>query len=499
MRSVSFSLNKRLTIAPENPKNLTDRTPFPFCEPPYEETPPLDPSFPYDKTLQQVLSGRMLLLDEMPQTSATILDHYENGYVNVHPGIIKKKYGYACSRCGNDEEQLFASFSCYRCKSSHCVYCRNCIMMGRISMCTPLFSWTGPEVDWPKSKNELKWEGELSDGQQAASDRFVEQVGKRGELLIWAVCGAGKTEVLFRGIEKALKLGLRVCVATPRTDVVLELTPRFKRAFPNTLTASCYVGSTEKEIPAQLVLSTTHQLYRFKQAFELMIVDEVDAFPYSIDKTLQKAVSAATRHHASRIYLSATPSWKMKRAAARGDLPCVKIPKRFHGYPLPVPRSVWLGEWQKRVERGKLPSAFLRWVKSQAMMGRRAMVFVPSVSLLGKVTDLIRKNVQIRVESVHAEDLERKEKVAAFRDGDIQLLVTTTILERGVTVPFLDVAVFGADHELFSESALVQIAGRAGRNKEEPNGEVIFFHYGKSISMALAKRHIKMMNKEAGL
>jgi competence protein ComFA len=68
-----------------------------------------------------------------------------------------------------------------------------------------------------------------------------------------------------------------------------------------------------------------------------------------------------------------------------------------------------------------------------------------------------------------------------------------------VTVPFLDVAVFGADHELFTESALVQIAGRAGRNKEDYKGQVIFFHYGKSISMALAKRHIKMMNEEAGL
>ncbi|MCM3718472.1 DEAD/DEAH box helicase [Fictibacillus phosphorivorans] len=497
MRFVSYFLNDYLTVVPETLVGNPELKLVPFGELPELESQPLNSSYDYDEKLQQILYGKMLLFDELHIPLEIIHEHYENGFVMYNKGVKKNKYGWQCNRCNNEKDHLFASFSCFRCKSEKCVYCRNCIMMGRVSMCTPLLSWTGPEVEQIE-ENQLVWEGELSAGQKTASDRFVEQVGKSGELLIWAVCGAGKTEVLFHGIEKALKLGLRVCIATPRTDVVLELAPRLKKAFPTTLIASYYGGSDERETPAQLVLSTTHQLYRFKQAFNLMIVDEVDAFPYSYDKTLQHAVSTSTRTDALRLYLSATPSRKMKKEVTQNKLPCVKIPIRFHGFPLPVPKIVWSGEWKKRLEKGKLPPAFLRWVKSQAASERRAMIFVPSVTIIDHVTQFIRKQVEVTVDSVHAEDPLRKEKVVRFRQGDIQLLVTTTILERGVTVPFLDVAIFGTDHEVFSESALVQMAGRAGRSKNDHDGQVLFFHYGKSLSMLSAIKHIREMNKEAG-
>ncbi|RZT21564.1 DEAD/DEAH box helicase [Fictibacillus sp. BK138] len=497
MRFVSYSLNNRLIVAPETLVENPDLKPVPFGELPEIKPQPLKSLFEYSEKLQQILYGKMLLLDELPFLLENIQKHFENGFVMYNPGVKKTKYGWQCNRCGNENNHLFASFSCFRCKSESCVYCRNCIMMGRVSVCTPLLSWTGPEVEH-KLNHKLTWQGELSAGQQIASDRFVEQVGKCGELLVWAVCGAGKTEVLFHGIEKALKMGFRVCIATPRTDVVLELVPRLKKAFPDTSIASYYGGSEERGAPAQLVISTTHQLYRFKQAFNLLIVDEVDAFPYSYDKTLQHAASTAAHPDALHLYLSATPSRKMKKEVIQNRLPCVKIPIRFHGFPLPGPKLIWSGEWKKRLERGKLPPAFLRWIKSQAVCGRRAMIFVPSVSSIEKITELIRRHVEVIVDFVHAEDPLRKDKVERFRQEEIQLLVTTTILERGVTVPFLDVVIFGADHEVFSESALVQMAGRAGRSKDDHNGHVLFFHYGKSLSMLSAIKHIREMNKEAG-
>jgi competence protein ComFA len=496
MRFVSYFLNNRLMVAPETLVGDRDLQPVPFGELPEIEPHPLNSAFEYDGKLQQILYGKMLLLDELPFSLEQIQKHYENGFLNYNAGIKKTKYGYLCNRCGNDKGRLFASFSCFRCKSENCVYCRNCIMMGRVGICSPLLSWTGPDVRW-SSDNDLAWQGELSAGQKVASNRFTELIGRSGELLIWAVCGAGKTEVLFQGIEKALRDGLRVCIATPRTDVVLELAPRLKRVFPNTSIASYYGGSEERDIAAQLIISTTHQLYRFKQAFNIMIVDEVDAFPYSYDKTLQHAVSYAANPDAFLLYLSATPSGKMKRAVKLGQLPCVKIPIRFHGFSLPEPKMIWSGEWKKRLERGKLPPAFLYWVTIQAGSGRRAMIFVPSVSIIEKVTSLIRQHVNVPVDYVHAEDPLRKEKVERFRKEEIQLLVTTTILERGVTIPYLDVAVFGADHEVFTESAIVQMAGRAGRSKDDPNGKVLFFHYGKSLSILSAIKHIKEMNKGA--
>jgi competence protein ComFA len=497
MRFVSLFLNNRLTIAPEILVNDSSLKAVPFFELPLVEQPPVNPTFQYDEKLQHILYGKSLLLEELSFTVDQIQKHYENGYVKYSTGISKTSNGYLCSRCGNEKSRLFAMFSCFRCKSDNCAYCRNCIMMGRVSQCTPLVLWSGPEVRWPH-ENNLLWNGELSSGQLLASQKFMDNIGSDGELLIWAVCGAGKTEVLFKGIEKALNLGLRVCIATPRTDVVLELAPRLKAVFPNTMVTSYFGGSEERETPAQLIISTTHQLYRFKQAFNIMIVDEVDAFPYSYDKTLQHAVSLSVTTKHFLLYLSATPSKSMKKATRKKTLPCVKIPKRFHGFPLPVPKMVWGGEWKKRLERGKLTAPFLNWLTAQAESGRRAMIFVSSVSVLDKLTELIRKEVDVPVDSVHAEDSLRKEKVTQFRNEDIQLLVTTTILERGVTVPFLDVAVFGADHDVFTESALVQIAGRAGRSKDDHNGEVLLFHYGKSLSMIQAINHIKNMNKEEG-
>ena len=56
----------------------------------------------------------------------------------------------------------------------------------------------------------------------------------------------------------------------------------------------------------------------------------------------------------------------------------------------------------------------------------------------------------------------------------ISLLVTTTILERGVTISNVAVAVLGAENPVFDEAALVQISGRVGRDRKFPEGEICF-------------------------
>ena len=101
--------------------------------------------------------------------------------------------------------------------------------------------------------------------------------------------------------------------------------------------------------------------------------------------------------------------------------------------------------------------------------------------------------------TVHAEDPNRTEKVQQFRNKKLLVLITTTILERGVTFPSVDVAILAAGHTVFDEAALVQIAGRAGRSGDDPTGEVIFFHDGKTDAMVQAIHSIKKMNHRAGL
>ena len=48
--------------------------------------------------------------------------------------------------------------------------------------------------------------------------------------LIYAVCGAGKTELVYQTMAYALEQGLQVGFTIPRRDVVIELEKRIKEA-----------------------------------------------------------------------------------------------------------------------------------------------------------------------------------------------------------------------------------------------------------------------------
>ncbi|WP_230203672.1 DEAD/DEAH box helicase [Bacillus massiliigorillae] len=369
-------------------------------------------------------------------------------------------------------------------------------MMGKSRSCTKLVLWAGTPLLFSPHPEPLQWQGELSDGQEAASNAVVEAILQNKEFLTWAVCGAGKTEVLFKGIAVALSKGNRVCIATPRTDVVLELAPRLKQAFPHTTTAALYGGSEEKSVCAQLVISTTHQLLRYYKAFDTIIIDEVDAFPYSVDRALQFAVEKSRREQSSLIYLTATPSNVMKKAMKANDLPFVTIPARFHRHSIPVPHLKWCGNWQKSFSKGNIPSSLLSWYLQKLQSKTPFLIFFPNIDLMNQNLTLFQKHYE-KIEAVYAEDVNRKEKVSKLREGASLGLLTTTILERGITIPKLDVAVIGAEEAIFTESALVQIAGRVGRSAMYPSGDVVFFHYGKAREMLKAVKQIQSMNKEA--
>ncbi|MGG3467871.1 DEAD/DEAH box helicase [Neobacillus pocheonensis] len=456
--------------------------------------PHLNPNFHYNPALQTLLAGKQLLPEDIPFTLKEIHSHYENGYITYRPGIKYHGKKPSCARCGNKDPQWFSTYPCQRC-GENCLYCRHCIMMGRISECTPLLGWNGTVPETTLPTEIMAWRGTLSEGQHVASEQVVRAINQNKEHLVWAVCGAGKTEVLFPGIESALTDQKRICIATPRTDVVLELTPRLKSAFPTINIASLYGGSEDRHLFAPLTIATTHQLLRFYHAFDAIILDEVDAFPYTVEESLQYAAIQARKPISAMIYLTATPSDKWQRECRTGKRPYTTIPARFHRHPLPVPEFKWCGNWQKQLHKNKLPPNVHRWVKERIQANKQALLFFPHIPLMEKALPILRQDAP-KLEAVHAEDPDRKEKVQKMRAKEIPLLLTTTILERGVTFPNIDVAVIGAEENIFTESALVQIAGRAGRSKDHPDGVVTFFHYGKTEEMLKARKQIVAMNRE---
>ncbi|MEO4054167.1 DEAD/DEAH box helicase family protein [Solibacillus sp. CAU 1738] len=437
-------------------------------------------------------AGRILTKVNTPFPQAKIETYIKYRLFHIKPAIeittkLFRKH-YKCGRCLNDQQSKFIHFDCAKCDQI-CTYCRHCIAMGRIISCANLIAWNGPQPHISKN-HEMCWDGTFTKLQARASQELSDSIAAKRQHLIHAVCGAGKTEILFTAIYKALKKGLRICVATPRTDVVLELFPRFQKVFPNTILHALYGGGPEQKGYPQLVLATTHQLYRFEHAFDVMIVDEADAFPYTFDSALQKAVQKAKKPNAPVAYVTATPSEKLLAYKEGYSF----IPKRYHNFPLPVPRFSSLWNYEKQIKKEQLPTKLMEWTKQRLASEEPFLIFFPTIDLLEKAMPLFQK-LHASITSVHAEDVNRKEKVMQLRNAEIPGLLTTTILERGITIKNVQVAVVGAESSIFTASALIQIAGRVGRNAHFHGGDIVFYHHGITTEMDSAKEEIENLNE----
>lgn len=441
------------------------------------------------KQLEEFLTGRIWLRNFTPFPKELIDKAISAGSISVSSGMLDGKQ---CARCLEKSTQKIISFFCAACNGI-CYYCRHCIKMGRISSCTELITWALPSKISPQS-HTFHWNGNLTPLQEQASLEVQKSLLQKNDHLVYAVCGAGKTELLFPPIFDALKKGLRICIAAPRTDVVLELSPRLRTVFPNTIIHSLYGNSPEESGFAQLVIATTHQLYRFQDAFDVMIVDEADAFPFSYDPALKRAVTKAKKKEAPVIYVSATPSDQLIK-----QVPTVsKIFRRFHGHPLPVPefRSLW--GYEKEFAKGRIPPKLIGWVDEKIAKEQPFLLFFPTIELIEQAIVLFQKK-HPTIEAVHSSDKGRKEKVMKLRQRHIPGVLTSTILERGITIPNVQVAVVGADQPIFDAEALIQISGRTGRAKDYPDGEIVFFHNGIVRQMDKAKKLIVSYNEEAGI
>ena len=450
----------------------------------------------FDPAIRDFLSGRIWLRLHTPFPVERIDSTIESGAIQTVPGIktrnsFANKFIHFCNRCENDNQSRFTTFDCAKCKGP-CTYCRHCLKMGRVSSCTELIIWAGEKPDYP-TKHELAWEGTLTPRQQIASNELTESCEKNRPHLVHAVCGAGKTEILFQPIHKLLTEGKRICIAAPRVDVILELEPRFRTAFPKTTLEALYGGAEPGLGPAQLILATTHQLYRFRDAFDAIFVDEADAFPYTADATLRKAVRKSARQNAPIHSVTATPS-ALLIAEIKKTGHISSINRRYHGHPLPIPRYDSLWNYTRQINKGKLPNKLIRWTEQRLQNREPFLIFFHTIALMEEAEPLFQK-IAPTIHAVHASHENRKERVQALRNKEIPGLLTTTILERGITIPNVQVAVVGSEQKIFNKGALIQIGGRAGRSSDYPDGDFVLFHHGISYAMDDAKNEIIQLNK----
>ncbi len=474
------------------------------------------------------MSGRILYVDEIeralveqgrfleePLEKVLQVLHLQ-GKIERFPGIALQNPGeFLCHRCGG-RDNIFPG-ECSE-TSAPCYYCEECIMMGASKLCRPLYgkvraNRSNLHLAEPvgSGKTDVHLDFRLTPAQKDASGTLGAFVrgGSIEELLVWAVCGAGKTEVSFDAIASSLDMGARVLYAVPRRDVVLELFPRFKRAFPGVSISVLYGGCRYGRFDdARLTLATTHQVIRFYRNFDLVVLDEVDAFPYRGSRMLYDAVERARVPGGKIIYLTATPRPEYLKGVNKGKITLVTIPARHHGFPLPVPEIVRTQSLTERDGRFRIPVALGEFLH-KSIEGDKAQVFVfvPAVALVQRVTEVLQEEVRLPpfnnwhgdwVKGSHARDPDRDNKREAFSRGDFPVFVTTSIMERGITVPNANVVVLFAEYEkIYDTGTLVQMAGRSGRTTDYPLGRVLFVGRRITPAMRAAVEQINYMNREA--
>lgn len=373
---------------------------------------------------------------------------------------------FICPRCGNKDPKKIG----YK---NGVPYCRNCIAFSGRMAERSVFS--------PR-KISLHLDYDLTEDQKKISERVKSAYRNRQNVLIHAVCGAGKTELVFEVIAEALSEGKQVGFTVPRRDVVIDLLPRFKGAFPTARIVGVYGGHNDV-LEGEIILLTTHQLFRYENYFDLLIFDEADAFPYVGNEVLERLFQRALR--GSYVMMSATPMKETEEKIVGSGGIVLKLQKRHHGHPLPVPeiRTFLFGQeicllmQMRRFYRRNLPF----------------FVFVPTIFLCERLFQLCHR-IYEKGTYVHSRCKDRAKKISDFKSGKYLYLITTSVLERGVTIRNLQVIVLYADHSLYDEKTLVQISGRVGRKSDAWDGEVIWLGEYVSEAMEKARRAILYAN-----
>ena len=366
-----------------------------------------------------------------------------------------------CLICGNRDVRYFHV-------GTKGEYCRKCVIY-----ISNVEAESGKR-DWDCGDEQYHLDYPLTKHQQLVSDQIREKISL-SDVLVDAVCGAGKTELVLGAIEDALFARKKVGWAIPRRQVVLELKVRLATFFPNLNVVAVCQGYTEKT-DGDLILCTTHQLYRYNDWFDLLILDEPDAFPYKGNDMLANFARNACR--GKMIYLTATPDKKLIEEVSRGNMDSVQLSARPHGHPVIVPKVKLM------------PSTIcLFYLLYRIRDNRRWLIFVP--------TRRVAKNLAmlLQIDFLTSQSEQKEQIIERFRNLERRILISTTILERGVTFEDIDVIVLFADHPVFDTASLIQISGRVGRSFQFPKGECIFLSRSKTLAVGECLRKVLEANR----
>lgn len=289
--------------------------------------------------------------------------------------------------------------------------------------------------------------------------------------------GSGKTIVACIAMLAAMENGCQTALMAP-TEILAEQHARnLKRLFAKTpfrveLLTGSLRAAEKRMLHAALAAGEIHAcigtqaLIQESVSFQklgLAVIDEQHRFG-----VLQRAQLRARGFNPDVLVMTATPIPRSLAMTVYGDLDVSIIDEMPPGR-TPVETKVF-GE----DERAKVKQLIAREVRA----GRQVYVVYPLVEESEKIDlrdatqryEYLRDKVfpKLTVGLVHGKmkSVEKDEVMARFVAGDIQILVSTTVIEVGVDVPNASVMI--VEHaERFGLSQLHQLRGRVGRGAEQ--------------------------------
>lgn len=238
----------------------------------------------------------------------------------------------------------------------------------------------------------------------------------------------------------------------------------------------------------QLVIGT-HALIQEKVIYKnlaLVVTDEQHRFGVKQRETLaNKGVSPHI------LVMSATPIPRTLAIILYGDLD-ISVINELPKNRLPIKNCV--------VDTGYRNTAY-RFIKNQIAEGRQCYVICPMVEEsetleVENVTDYTENlqeilGVDIKVQCLHGKmkQSQKDEIMEAFSKNEIQVLVSTTVIEVGIDVPNSTVMLI-ENAERFGLAQLHQLRGRVGRGKYQ--SYCIFMSASKSRE---TKERLDILNK----
>ncbi|MDO9263532.1 MAG: transcription-repair coupling factor [Desulfosalsimonadaceae bacterium] len=315
--------------------------------------------------------------------------------------------------------------------------------------------------------------------------------------LICGDVGYGKTEIALRAAFKAVNDGKQAAILVPTTLLAEQhfktFTERFERYPVNIACLSRFRSNTEqKNILTQLqegkidIVIGTHRLVqkdvKFK-ALGLAVIDEEQRFGVKHKEKLKKM-----RQDVDVLSMSATPIPRTLHMSMMGvrDISVIQTP--------PEQRQAiisYISEFD--------PAIIAEAIRKE--MDRKGQIFFVhnNINTIWNIAKYLKELVpEVRLAVAHGRLSEEELETAMFQfiNREIDMLVSTTIVESGLDIPNANTIILNRA-ERYGLAQIYQLRGRVGRSSEQAYAYLLI---SKEAALTRdAEKRLKVLMEHTGL